>query len=91
VHYTNAVKESGVGGAGEYQAQDVVLADVPQPLEQGVVNDLDLVPVKWNTTVNRIHDQLVIGPEKIINGTSHQQESPNFIKLALLYHRGVPE
>ena len=91
MHDTNTVQESGVGGAGKYQAQDVVLADVPQPLEQRMVNHLDLVPVKWNTTVNRVHDQLVIGSEKIINGTSHQMESPNFMKLALLYHRGVPE
>jgi hypothetical protein len=91
MHHTNAVKESGMGRAGKDQAQDVVLTDVAQSLEQRMIDHLDFVPVKWNPSVNRIHDQLVIGSEKIVNGTSHQMESPNFIKLALLYHRGVPE
>jgi hypothetical protein len=52
-----------MGCAGKDQAQDVVLADVSQSLEQRVINHLDLVPVKRNASVNRIHDQLVIGSE----------------------------
>ena len=63
MHHTNTVQKAGMGCAGKDQAQDVVLADVSQSLEQWVINHLDLVPVKRNASVNRIHDQLVIGSE----------------------------
>jgi hypothetical protein len=56
-----------------------------------MVNHLDFVPVQRDPAMNRIHDQLVIGSEKVVDRTSHQLESPEFMNLALLYHRGVPE
>ncbi len=35
-----------MGCAGENQAEDIVLADVAQALEQRMVNDLDFVAVE---------------------------------------------
>ena len=80
-----------MGCARENQAENVVLANVTQALEQGVVDNLDLMPVKRNSAMDRVHDQFVISPEQVIDGTSHRLQPPKNIKHVLLYHRGVPK
>jgi hypothetical protein len=91
MHHANAVEEPGVGRAGENQAQNIILADVAQALEKGVVNHLDFMPIQWDAAMHRVHDELVVGSEQVVDGTSHGYKSPKLMTRPLLYHRGMPE
>src|SRR5690554_2240918 len=91
MHHTDTVQKAGMGSTGKHQIENVVLADVPQALEQRVVNNLDFVAVERNSPVDRVHDQLVIGSEQVVDGTSHSYNSPKMMTANLLYHIAMPE
>ena len=73
VHHANAVQEARVRGARKHQAQNVILADIAQALEKTVVNDFHLMAVEPDATMDRVHDQFVVGTEQVIQGTSHHR------------------
>ncbi len=91
MHHADTVQKAGMGRARKHQAQDVVLTNVPEPLEQRMVNHLNFMAIQWNATVHGVHNELVVSTEQIVNGTSHSYKSPKLITLALLYHSAVPE
>jgi hypothetical protein len=81
VHHADAVQKSRVGGAGKHQAENVVLADIAQALEQRVVYNLYFMAVQGDGPVNRVHNQFVVGSEQVVYGAPHDRLS---LKLMIL-------